>query len=221
MRDVLTFPSAREQWEWGCSRRDTRQGIMHRQTLCLQQQGTDPQLQRDNTPKQEPQARLSSRVHQSVVRSSRMWGWWQTALSLVHFCPLNATSLTFYPINTAAWPRTFGSFLSCPRSAAVLLSLVRLLKVGEWMKDMPDMDSTQGAKEVFAAGGSQEAEVTWAVLKWIFMPSKSRSWKEQGLLLLSTLMSSDNASATQSLSELSLHFNRKGCYFFSQSIVIN
>lgn len=33
------------------------------------------------------------------------------------------------------------------------------------MKDMPDMDSTQGVKEVFAAGGSQEAEVTWAVLK--------------------------------------------------------
>lgn len=73
---------------------------MHRQTLCLQQQGTDPQLQSDTIPSQQPQARLRSRVHQSAVRSSRMWGGWQTALPLVNFCLWNTTSLTFSPINT-------------------------------------------------------------------------------------------------------------------------
>lgn len=48
--NVLTLPNAREQWEWSCSRRDTGQETMHRQTLCLQQQGTDCQLQSDTIP---------------------------------------------------------------------------------------------------------------------------------------------------------------------------
>lgn len=135
-------------------------------------------------------------------------------------CPLFISASGMPPVSPSnqitAWPRTF-SFLSCPRSPVLLLSLVRLLKVSVWMNVMrtcQTMDSIHWAEEVFAASGSQQAEVTWAVLKWLVMPPKSRSWKEQGLLLLSTLMSSDNASATQSLSELSLHFNRKGCYFF-------